>query len=111
MSLPRHSSIESRRAEIFEFFWPVPNNHVSTLRKPEDLKNHLLAKAFGRQTKTGLGYCSLQVGCKWQWPLGNSAREERRVVQDDEQQSGEVRRSGKIVEGAMAKISLALTRP
>lgn len=53
-----------------------------------------------------LGYCSLQVGWKWQWPLGPSAREEQRVVWDV-QQSGEVRRSGKIVEGAMTKISLS----
>lgn len=51
-----------------------------------------------------LGYCSLQVGWKRQWPLGSSAREERRVAGDDEQQSGEV----KIVDSAMAKISLVI---
>lgn len=52
-----------------------------------------------------LGYCSLQVGWKWQWPLSPSARDERRVVGgwSDEQQSG-VRRSGEIVEGAVTII-------
>lgn len=35
------------------------------------------------------------------------AREERRVVGDDGKQSEDVRRSGTIVEGAMAKFSLS----
>lgn len=49
------------------------------------------------------------MGWKWQWPLSPSAREERRVVGDDEKQSGEARRSGKTVEDAMPKTSLSFT--
>lgn len=30
--------------------------------KPEDLRNHLLGKAFGKHTKMIFGYCSPQVG-------------------------------------------------
>lgn len=33
------------------------------------MRNHLLAKAFGKHTNMDLGYCSLQVGREWQWPL------------------------------------------
>jgi len=33
-----------------------------------------LAKAFGKHTNMDLGYCSLQVGWEWPWPLQREGR-------------------------------------
>lgn len=59
----RRDASDPSTSILVGFFRARSHEHMFKLGgKLEDLRNHLLAKAFGKHTKMIFGYCSPQVG-------------------------------------------------